>query len=170
MAWDEWEQLKSSAAEKSAARMQLNGLPPEDRATSGNTQGDLAVPAPDLAAIGDKAFSLYNRLWKDARHALPGSDTAAGNLTTQGFAIGAAVQHVANRWEEQLKSLMDACAHISNHMDYTKNAHAGDEVYIKRQMSSIATLDKGFDESYAPAGEKNDAAYGNKDDKKKEDN
>lgn len=29
MAWDEWEQLKSEAAEKSSARMQLNQLPPE---------------------------------------------------------------------------------------------------------------------------------------------
>lgn len=29
MAWAEWEQLKSEAAEKSSARMQLNQLPPE---------------------------------------------------------------------------------------------------------------------------------------------
>ena len=40
----------------------------------------------------------------------------------------------------------DACAHISNHLDYTKNAHAGDEIHIAGTLSSIADLDKGFDE------------------------
>ncbi|MER6617868.1 hypothetical protein [Streptomyces xantholiticus] len=63
---------------------------------------------------------------------------------------------------------MDACALISNHMDFTKNAHAGDEVFIERHVSSIHTLDKGFDESYAPPGEKN-AIYGEKDKKDEKD-
>jgi len=47
---------------------------------------------------------------------------------------------------EALTSLLDACAHISNHMDYTKNAHAGDEHHIYSTVSSISTLDEGFTE------------------------
>ena len=47
---------------------------------------------------------------------------------------------------DQVRSLLDATAHISNHLDYTKGAHAGDEVYIAGTLSSIATLDAGFDE------------------------
>ncbi len=35
---------------------------------------------------------------------------------------------------------------ISNHMDFTKKAHRGDEHFIASTVSSIATLDKGFDE------------------------
>ncbi|MYV57972.1 hypothetical protein [Streptomyces sp. SID3212] len=158
MAWDEWEQLKTAAAESRSTGMRLNQLPGDQGGgggTAGDAQGDLKVTQSDLAAIGDKAFKLYNRLWKEARVAVPSSDKAAGDLTTQGFALGAALQHVSVRWEDQLKSLMDACAHISNHMDYTKNAHAGDEHFIQGQLSSIAMLDQGFDEAYGEPGKKN---------------
>ncbi|MFF2524591.1 hypothetical protein [Streptomyces liangshanensis] len=155
MAWDEWEQLKSAAAESASTQMRLNQLPADAGGGGGGEQGDLKVTQSDLAAIGDKAFKLYNRLWKEARVAVPSSDKAAGDMTTQGFALGAALQHVSVRWEEQLKSLMDACAHISNHMDYTKNAHAGDEHFIQGRLSSIATLDQGFDEAYGEPGKKN---------------
>jgi hypothetical protein len=56
------------------------------------------------------------------------------------------LEHVTEHWGDQVRSLLDATAHISNHLDYTKNAHAGDEVHIANTLSSIATLDKGFDE------------------------
>ena len=36
--------------------------------------------------------------------------------------------------------------HISNHLDYTQKAHTGDEYYIAGTISSIAELDKGFDD------------------------
>ncbi|MFF8847536.1 hypothetical protein ACF08N_33295 [Streptomyces sp. NPDC015127] len=160
MAWDEWEQLKASAAEKESAQMQLNGLPPEDRPNAGNPHGgDLTVHQKDLAKIGDHAFKLYNRLWKEAR--VISTDSAGTDLDGQGFALGKALQHVSLRWDKQLGSVMDACALISNHMDFTKNAHAGDEVFIARHVSSIQTLDAGFDENWAKQGEKN-PVYGEK--------
>ncbi|MFP3987542.1 hypothetical protein U9R90_08555 [Streptomyces sp. E11-3] len=165
MAWDEWEQLKAAAAERESARMQLNGLPPEDRPNAGGPQGDLEVHQRDLAKIGDHAFKLYNRLWKEAR--VTSTDSAATDLDSQGFALGKALQHVSNRWDRQLGSVMDACALISNHMDFTKNAHAGNEVFIQRHVSSIHTLDAGFDEDWAKSGEKN-KIYGPKDEKDKD--
>ncbi|MCK8680410.1 hypothetical protein [Streptomyces lichenis] len=160
MAWDEWEQLKASAAGRSPERMRLNQLPVEGGG-AGSTQGDLAVDQKDLAAIGDKAYTLYTDLSKQGKVALPSSRTAAGRLTGDGFALGGALGHVADRWEKSVKSLTDACAHISNHLDFTKKAHAGDEVHVEGTLSSIATLDAGFDESYAPAGAKN-PIYGEK--------
>jgi hypothetical protein len=45
-----------------------------------------------------------------------------------------------------VQTLLDACAHISNHLRYTKNQHAADESYIAGTLSSISLLDKGFDE------------------------
>jgi hypothetical protein len=165
MAWDEWEQLKTAASEKQSTQMQLNGIPEEDRPNAGSPTGDLTVDQKDLALIGDEAFKLYNRLWKEARVAdlySTGSD-----LSSQGFALGGALTHVSNRWDKQLGTLMDACALISNHMDFTKNAHAGDEIFIERHVSSIYALDKGFDESYAPPG-KDNPVYGEKDEKKKD--
>ncbi|MDO0914598.1 hypothetical protein QQM39_28325 [Streptomyces sp. DT2A-34] len=161
MAWEEWEQLKAQAAERQSARMQLDSAD----AGSGGTYGPFVMPSEygvlkasdaDLAAIGKKAHTLYNDLWDRARVAVPGSDSAAADLSKQGFALGAGLQHVSKRWEQQLKSLMDAVAHISNHMHVTKKLHAGTEDYIARQMSSIALLDAGFNERVGDPGKKND--------------
>lgn len=145
MAWDEWEQLKAEAAQKQSTHMQLNQLP-ADGGSSAPPQGDLQVSQKDLAAIGDAAYKLYNDFGKYSDHARLSSMSAAGGLKTEGFAIGGALDHVAEHWVDQCQDLQDACAHISNHLDYTKNAHAGDEVYIAGTLSSIADLDKGFDE------------------------
>lgn len=169
MAWDEWEQLKSQAAERQSTQMQLNQVEP-GAGGGGNTAdpsqyGDLTVREGDLAKIGDHAFTLYNDLWNKGRRAVPSSDKAAGNLSTQGFALGGGLQHVSTRWDEQLSSLRDACAHISNHMQVTKKLHAGDDHYIRRQMSSIDVLDAGFDERVGDPGKKN-PVYGGSGEKK----
>ena len=159
MAWDEWEQLKSQATERQSTHMQLNQLDPGGGGGGGGTAnpsqyGDLKVSQSDLAKIGDHALTLYNNLWSKGRTAVPSSDKAAGDLSKQGFALGAGLQHVSTRWDEQLSSLRDACAHIANHMQVTKKLHAGDEHYIQRQMSSIDVLDAGFDERAADPGRK----------------
>ncbi|GAB1338164.1 hypothetical protein ACE1SV_47540 [Streptomyces sp. E-15] len=168
MAWDEWEQLKAEAAQGQSTQMRINHLPDPGSGGSyalpGKT-GDLKVGHKDLEKIGGAAHHLYDQLWDKARVATPSSDSAAGDLSKQGFALGAGLQHVSNRWDEQLKSLMDACAQISNHMQTTKAVHANDEHYIQRQMSSIDTLDAGFDERVGAPGGKND--YGVEKDKGK---
>ncbi|MFF7241667.1 hypothetical protein [Streptomyces collinus] len=168
MAWDEWEQLKAQAASGKSAHMQINhvdgGGGTYPSAAPGKT-GDLKVGHKDLEKIGGAAHHLYDQLWDKARVATPSSTSAAGDLSKQGFALGAGLQHVSNRWEEQLKSLMDACAQISNHMQTTKVVHANDENYIQRQMSSIDALDDGFDERVGAPGKKN-SVYGEKDEKK----
>ncbi len=145
MAWDEWEQLKAAAAQKQSTRMELNHLAPEGD-SGPPPQGDLQVSQKDLAAVGDAAFKLYNDFNQYSDHARISSMTAAGGLKSEGFAIGGALDHVAEHWVDQCQSLLDACAHISNHLDYTKNAHAGDEFYIAGAISSISDLDHGFDE------------------------
>ncbi|MCX4587799.1 hypothetical protein [Streptomyces sp. NBC_01481] len=146
MAWDEWEQLKATAAERQSTRMQLNGLPPEDRPNAGSPQGDLQANQQDLAAVGNSAFKLFESLGRYGRDAWSSSQTAAKDLTTQEFALGGGLHRVQEQWEKQLQSLLDACAHISNHMDFTKKAHQGDEYFIASTVSGIATLDKGFNE------------------------
>ncbi|WP_225840079.1 hypothetical protein [Streptomyces sp. NK08204] len=165
MAWDEWEQLKAQAAEGQSAHMRLNhvdggGGPYGPYVVPGKT-GDLKVGHEDLVKIGSAAHHLYDQLWDKARVATPSSDSAAGDLSKQGFALGTGLQHVSSRWEAQLKSLMDACAQISNHMQVTKTVHANDDNYIQRLMSSIDVLDAGFDERAGAPGEANN--YGKKD-------
>ncbi|MEV4338143.1 hypothetical protein [Streptomyces sp. NPDC049590] len=169
MAWDEWEQLKTQAAQGQSTHMRLNQVDGGGgtAALPGKT-GDLKVGHKDLEKIGSSAHHLYEQLWDKARVATPSSDSAAGDLTKQGFALGVGLQHVSNRWEEQLKSLMDACAQISNHMQTTKAVHANDEHYIQRQMSSIDALDDGFDERVGAPGKKNDYGVHDKGKGKKE--
>lgn len=146
MAWDEWEQLKSEAAQRGSTAMRLNRLPAEAGSGGAGPQGDLAVNQQDLAAVGDSAFKLFENLGRHGRDAWSVSQTAAKDLTTQGFALGGGLDHVQERWEKQVQSLLDACAHISNHMDFTQNAHAGDEYHIYSTVSSISALDEGFTE------------------------
>ncbi|MEU9579976.1 hypothetical protein [Streptomyces chilikensis] len=168
MAWDEWEQLKSEAAERSSGGMQLNRLPDDMGGGSGrppSSTGYLEVHQKDLVAIGKEARTLYDQLWDKAR-LKDAVDGAAGDLTAQGFALGAGLSHVSLKWSTQLNSLLDACAHISNHMQVTRRIHDDDEAYIMRQMSSIASLDAGFDERVEPhEAPKPNPIYG--DDKKK---
>lgn len=151
MAWDEWEQLKAEAAERQSTRMQLNQLPPDGGSGSGGnsktSHGDLTVGQDDLAAIGDRAFALFDKLNSQGKVADASTGSAATDLKTQGFALGGALERVDQQWEKQLRSLIDACAHISNHMEFSGKVHQGDEYHIVGQVSSIATLDQGFDEN-----------------------
>ncbi|MEV0966377.1 hypothetical protein AB0J25_27985 [Streptomyces sp. NPDC049910] len=168
MAWDEWERLKTQAAGRHPEQMQLNRVPDEGGG-GGGTYGDLAVSETDLAKIGTNAFTLFNRLWDEARVAGPSSSQAAEDLKRQGFDLGAGLAHVAKRWDEQLGSLRDACSHISNHMRVTQRIHQDDEHHITGQLSSIATLDGGFDERVGEPGEKNTIYGDNKKTEKGED-
>jgi len=144
--WDEWEQLKGDALarQQSSAHMQLNSIPADPG--GGNQQGDLRVSQSDLAAVGDAAYELHQAFAHDSDLARMSSIKAGDGLKSEGYEIGSALDHVAEHWVDQVQSLLDATAHISNHLDYTKGAHAGDEAYIAGTLSSIATLDQGFDE------------------------
>lgn len=160
---DEWSRLKGRtghAGDAAAPQMRLNGLAPEPgggsaaSAGSGGTgsggapRGDLVVRHQDLTAIGKAAYELHQRLQKDGDHARLSSLEAASTLRAD-FAVGRALDHVATRWVTQLRTLLDACAHISNHLDFTKKTHAGQEHHLQTVFSKIATLDAGFTERTA---------------------
>ncbi|MCX4695856.1 hypothetical protein OG447_26185 [Streptomyces sp. NBC_01408] len=139
---EEWAELRSAAATNQTA-MRLNQLDPGGGGGAG-PQGDLVVTQTDLAAVGDAAFKLRHRLGTDGDHAKASTHEAASSLKKD-FALGAALSTVADKWHDQVGTLLDACAHISNHLDYTQKAHAGDEHWIATQFK-FAQLDKGFEE------------------------
>ncbi|MFK8906127.1 hypothetical protein [Streptomyces sp. YS-3] len=140
----EWNQLKSTAAQKQdSGRMRLNHLPDDDRG-GGPVNGDLVVSQHDLAAVGDEAFKLHQRLDTDGDHAKQSTNAAGAAMKTD-FALGNALVTVAEHWNNQVDSLLQACAHISNHLDYTKNAHAGDEYHIVTSFSAL-DLNRAFGE------------------------
>lgn len=139
---EEWAELRSAAVERQTA-MRLNHLDPGGGGGPG-PQGDLVVTQKDLAAVGDAAFKLRQRLGTDGDHAKASTYEAAGSLKKD-FALGGALSTLADKWYDQVGTLLDACAHISNHLDYTQNAHAEDEYWIATQFK-FAQLDKGFEE------------------------
>ncbi|WP_405675985.1 hypothetical protein OG292_13330 [Streptomyces sp. NBC_01511] len=137
MAWDEWERLKSDAAGRQSTEMRLNQAP---GAPGNGSQGDLVVNRDDLGRIGNDAYKLRVQLSKDGDHAHSATHDAAIALTNGQFTSGSALLKVNDRWQTHLKTLLDACARISNHLDFTKARHAEDEVKIEGDIATISAL------------------------------
>ncbi|MCB5167281.1 hypothetical protein LG634_20860 [Streptomyces bambusae] len=97
---------------------------------------DLAVDAGQLGAVGSAAHALYQRLTRDGDHARPACFDAAIALSNASFRSGPALLTVHDRWNSQLRTLLDACANISNHLDHTVASHAKEEADIIARLSA----------------------------------
>jgi hypothetical protein len=140
---EEWAQCHAAAVRKQqAGAMQLNDLA-GGAGASAPENGDLAADQKELAAVGDAAYDIYGRLSRDCKHA--DGETQRAGLELTGFALGRALTNLAVEWVSQSFALTSACAHISNHLDFTKNAHAGDEEAVSTSFS-IIELEAGFNE------------------------
>ncbi|MEU2227287.1 hypothetical protein [Streptomyces sp. NPDC018347] len=136
MAWDEWEQLKAQAAGREETRMRLNHVPPDGG--GGGGAGDLVVHQDDLGAVGHEADILYDDVKSHADIAAAGSGSgstgstmqAAATLKSHGFRTGNALETTVEMWTSQVKAVLQACAHISDHLDYTQKRHAEDDAKI----------------------------------------
>ncbi len=134
MAWgEEWAQLKADALARQQGGMQLNGVP-DSGSGPGGTGGwgidatkDLVVRDDELGRLGNLAFDLRERLSKDADHARPSTFRAAITLQNEGLETGPALTELHDAWNSQARTLLDACAHVSNHLDFTRSQHAKDE-------------------------------------------
>ncbi|MEU3722996.1 hypothetical protein [Streptomyces sp. NPDC031705] len=135
MAWDEWDRAKADAAARNTP-MRLNQVP------GGAADADLVVHQDDLGAVGHEAFALHGRLQKQADIAGAGIDNAGSGSTMQaaaalkasGFALGGELETTVSVWTSQVKAVLQACAHISNHLDYSKKAHAADDDAIAASL------------------------------------
>ncbi|MFF9015254.1 hypothetical protein ACF09C_20100 [Streptomyces sp. NPDC014870] len=130
----EWSGLKKAVADRDS-RMRLNQLPSE---SGSGGPADLSVNQDRLGAIGGAAYALHGRLVKDGNHARTTTEAAATGLSSTGFRTGAALTTVQDTWRSQLNTLLDACAHISNHLDYSAAQHAKDDEDIRASLSVSA--------------------------------
>ncbi|MEU1401339.1 hypothetical protein ABZ471_03055 [Streptomyces sp. NPDC005728] len=153
MAWDEWEHLKAQASGQQATHMRLNQLP----ADGGGGSGDLVVHQDDLGAVGHEANILYHDVKSRADIAAAGSGRgsagstmqAAASLKSHGFRTGSALETTVEMWTSQVKSVLQACAHISDHLDYTQKRHAEDD-------AEIGAVLRGRDGSAVPVSQLNE--------------
>ncbi|SED27574.1 hypothetical protein [Streptomyces sp. TLI_105] len=103
--------------------MRLNQVAPEPGGGGGGG-ADLSVDQDKLGAIGSAAYALHGRLVKDGNHARTSTTEAGTALAGHGFLTGSALTTVQETWSSQLNTLLDACADISNHLDYSAASHA----------------------------------------------
>lgn len=135
---EEWAELREAAAARRSA-MQINSAP-ADGGGNGGGAPDLVINRDSLGAIGSDAYGVRVRLSKDGDHARPSTFDAAIALTNGSFASGSALLKVHDRWNTHMKTLLDSCAHISNHLDYTKSVHSKDDVKIEGDLVPISKL------------------------------
>ncbi|MFD7700965.1 hypothetical protein [Streptomyces caelestis] len=136
MAWDEWEQLKSQAADRQSTHMQVNQAPAQGPGAGGKP--DLVVQQDDLGAVGHDAFVLHGDLVKKVDIAGSGMNSdhagsthqAASALSKSNFTMGDELMTTLTVWESQVKAVRQACAHISNHLDFSRKRHADDDAEI----------------------------------------
>ncbi|MFI8005339.1 hypothetical protein [Streptomyces sp. NPDC086010] len=135
----EWAALRAESTQR--VDMRLNSIPADGGSGGGGpSSADLAVNQDNLGAIGHDAYGLRTRLSKDGDHARPSTFDAAIALTNGNFTSGSALLKVHDRWNTHMKTLLDACAQISNHLDYSKAAHAKDDVQIGGDLISVSKL------------------------------
>lgn len=139
MAWDEWEQLKADAAHSGSTGMRLN----QAAAEGGAGERDLVVNQDDLGAVGHDAYTLYEELRTGTDIAGAGMNKdgagstmqAAASLKSHGFEMGSALELTVEVWTSQAQTVLQACAHISNHLDFSKKLHAEDDAKIAAVLS-----------------------------------
>lgn len=135
----EWNQQKSRAADEQPAHMQLNGAKGTGghHGKGGGPDGDLVVHDDQLGKIGDMGRDLRGRLSTYGDHARQNTFDASIELFNDGLDTGSALTELHDAWNTKLQTLKEACAHISNHLDYTRSAHRKDEDKIITELNSI---------------------------------
>ncbi|MEV8340620.1 hypothetical protein [Streptomyces niveus] len=137
MAWDEWEQLKSDAGERSA-HMQLNQYPAGDGGGGGggtSANGDLVVRDDELGKLGNLAYEVREDFRVSSDLARPSTFSASIDLFNDGLDMGSALTELHDAWNSQTATLKDACAHISNHLDFSRAQHSKDEAHVGTELS-----------------------------------
>ena len=138
---EEWSAARAQAAGNIA--MRLNQAPTDPGGPGGPGPGtpDLALNQDHIGAIGTDAHHLHSRLSTDGKHAQRATAEAAGALTRESFASGAALLSVNSRWESQVKTLVAACANISNGLNYSVASHAKEEAQLHADFA-VSAIDK----------------------------
>ncbi|MFK0042911.1 hypothetical protein ACIQU4_02205 [Streptomyces sp. NPDC090741] len=128
------------AAETAAVTMRLNHADSTGGSTPKAGSADYVVEDDDLGGIGHAAHGLFDGLEPAGKHANAASESAGSSLKGDGFDAGAALSEVNRTWETQVRTLLQACAHISNHLDYTKRSNKANDDWIGAQLRIVGPV------------------------------
>ncbi|MEU0086969.1 hypothetical protein [Streptomyces sp. NPDC006274] len=135
---DEWASVKTVA-------MRLNNADSAAGSKPGPGSADYVVEDDELGDVGHAAYGLFNGLESAGKHANAVSETAGTSLKGDGFDSGAALSEVNKTWETQVKTLLQACAHISNHLNYTKKSNKAEDDWLAAQLRILGPVAPGVD-------------------------
>ncbi|MFH8615282.1 hypothetical protein ACH4E8_09435 [Streptomyces sp. NPDC017979] len=103
---------------------------------------DLVVHQDDLGAVGHEAFRIHGELRRHSDLAGAGADKsgagttarAARELQGHNLASGGELHTTLEVWTSQVKTVLQMCAHISNHLDFSKKSHADDDAHVAASL------------------------------------
>lgn len=142
MVWDEWEQLKTRAAEQQSAGMQLNQLPAEGGSGGGATSsvtGGLKFTKAAWTKAGEGVGELREGIGKALTRLQEGQgglDAAAGCLCT------GAQKDVYASWERYVKGVDKRCGSIKEILE-----QVGHDLLLTDE--SVRSAFKAIDAAYA---------------------
>ncbi|MEV0410530.1 hypothetical protein AB0I68_06855 [Streptomyces sp. NPDC050448] len=128
------------ATDTAAVTMRLNQADSTGGSTPAPGSADHVVEDDDPGEIGHAAHGLFDGLEPAGKHANAASESAGSSLKGDGFDAGAALSEVNKTWETQVKTLLQACAHISNHLDYTKKSSKANDDWIGAQLRIVGPV------------------------------
>ncbi|MGW1321553.1 hypothetical protein ACWD64_03405 [Streptomyces antibioticus] len=139
---DEWAQLVSEARQRPSQGMQLNQLEAASGGAAGQAGTDLVVRQDDLGAVGHEAFVLHGELHEKVdivgasadRNGEGSTARAAREFADRNLTMGGELYTTLSVWDSQVKTVLQMCAHISNHLDYSKKLHANDDAAIAADL------------------------------------
>jgi hypothetical protein len=130
VAWDEWEQLKSAAAEQHAAQMQLNHVPLDP----GGGTGTLVSNKPAWSKAGQDVGSLREDISK-AMGKL--TDGQKGLGEDAGCLTAAAQKDVHDSWETYVKNVSGRCGKLSALLEKAGNDQLKTDEAIEVEIGNL---------------------------------
>ncbi|MFL4949888.1 hypothetical protein ACJ6WE_21640 [Streptomyces sp. MMS24-I31] len=129
MAWDEWEQLKTAAAKRHGAHMELNHVPPDP-----GGPGTLVSNKPAWSKAGQAVGSLSGPI-----------TTALGKLTDgqkrfvaeSGCQTSRAQKEVHDSWDRYVKAVRGRCGRLSNLLEKAGNDQLKTDESVKAEIGNL---------------------------------
>ncbi|BCM68836.1 hypothetical protein EASAB2608_04170 [Streptomyces sp. EAS-AB2608] len=130
MSWDEWEQLKSDAAARGSARMQLNHVP-MDRGGGG---GDLKSDKKAWVKAGEDTKGLQDDIGK-ALGKLDDGQSGLGDIS--GVQSAAAQKELYDSWKKYVGDVKGRCGELGGVMERSGHDLAKSDGDVKAELDKI---------------------------------
>ncbi|MGV4985302.1 hypothetical protein ACVB8X_21950 [Streptomyces sp. NRAIS4] len=139
MAWDEWEQLKTAAAERHSTRMQLNQLPGDQNGTSSGgsgASGSLRSDKKAWSSAGQGVGDLRDNISK----ALAKLEDGQKGLGKDSQCLTAAAQReVHTSWEGYVGKVRGRCEKLSGLLEKVGNDQLRTDESISAEIAKLKT-------------------------------